>query len=163
MAEKKKRKSEPKIKVLFVCTGNTCRSPMAEYLFKEYLRKKKKLSRFTVSSAGLQAEPGARMAENAAEVLREEGVKITARAAVQLTLKQAEAADIIVCMTEAHRRAVGDLEKIVSVAQLTGGKDVSDPYGGDLARYRECAAYLKYACEDIYRAAVDFAVKQAQM
>ena len=47
-----------KVKIIFVCTGNTCRSPMAEFLFKDYLRDKKRIGDFNVSSAGLEAGKG---------------------------------------------------------------------------------------------------------
>lgn len=158
-ARKKGTAKAPKIKVLFVCTGNTCRSPMAEYLFRDYLKKRKKLSKFTVTSAGICAQPGDTMSEHSQTVLRQRGAAFGAHKATQLTLKAAEAADLIVCMTAAHKRAVGDVDKVVTVAELTGGKDVPDPFGQDVAAYNDCAEYLAYACEDIYDAAVGFAAK----
>ena len=47
-----------KVKIIFVCTGNTCRSPMAEFLFKAYLKERKRAGDFTVTSAGLEAGKG---------------------------------------------------------------------------------------------------------
>ena len=69
MKERKKR--IPRVKVLFVCTGNTCRSPMAEFIFKDYIRSLKLSGRITVSSAGICAEPGAPMTAEAAQALKD--------------------------------------------------------------------------------------------
>lgn len=151
MSEKKKRTRTPRIKVVFVCTGNTCRSPMAEFIFKDYVRKKKLGGRFVISSAGIAAEIGCPMADNAAHALKTLGIRYTPRTAVQLDLKTAEGADLIVCMTAAHKRAIGTSPKLVTVAELTGGEEVLDPYGGSEAVYVKCAEHLRYACQDIFR------------
>ncbi len=64
-----------KLNIIFVCTGNTCRSPMAEFLFKDYLKQKKRSADFTVSSAGLLAEKGSALSPQADAVLTDLGVK----------------------------------------------------------------------------------------
>lgn len=146
------KKQVKKKKVIFVCTGNTCRSPMAEYLFRYILGKKRKLSLYDVSSAGLCAEEGAPMTDNAAAALKSLGVNIRKKhAAHMLTYDEAQKADLIVCMTARHKAALGEFAaKTKTVSEITGGHDVSDPYGGDLNEYKRCAEYLLYACEDIY-------------
>lgn len=148
----KKRVAVKKKKIIFVCTGNTCRSPMAEFLFKFVLKKKRKLSSYDVSSAGLCAEEGAPMADNARVALKNLGVTSAKKhAAKQLTLSGAKAADLIVCMTRQHKSALAEFgDKVKSVGEITGGNDVPDPYGGDLNVYMKTAEYLLYACEDIF-------------
>ncbi len=153
--EKTKKPRVKKINVLFVCTGNTCRSAMASYIFRYFLQKKRKLSLYTVSSAGLAAENGDPMSENAKAALLKLGVPVKKpHKAQQLTIAAAKKADLIVCMTAKHKQALGSYaSKAQTVAALTGGGDVPDPYGGDLQTYLKTAEYLTYAAQDVYTAA----------
>ena len=91
---KKRVESKPKKKIVFVCTGNTCRSPMAEFLFRYILSKKRKLSLYDVSSAGLSADEGSPITENAALALKKLGVSVRKKHfSKQLTEKAAQEAD----------------------------------------------------------------------
>ena len=149
----KTKKTRPKKKkLIFVCTGNTCRSPMAEAIFRQLLGKKRKLSWFDVSSAGLSAEEGAPMTENAVKALGALKVPLKKpHKAKQLTVEAAEKADFIVTMTASHKQALGAYAvKAKSIGELTGGPDVPDPYGGDEAIYLKTAQYLLYAAEDVF-------------
>ncbi len=154
-AAKSGGKSRPrKKKIIFVCTGNTCRSPMAEHIFRYILRKKRKLSLYDVSSAGLSADEGAPMTDHARTALEKLGVRVRRKhAARQLTPLMAEQADFIVCMTQAHKYELRDFgDKVKTVGELTGGPDVPDPYMGSLEVYLRTAEYLLYASEDIFTA-----------
>lgn len=141
-----------KKKIIFVCTGNTCRSPMAEHIFRYILRKKRKLSVYDVSSAGLSAQEGDGMTANAAAALAQLGVPVkTVHAAKQLTAAAADGADAIVCMTAGHKAALARWgDKVKTVGEITGKGDVPDPFGGDLATYLQTASYLMYACEAVF-------------
>lgn len=94
--------------MLFVCTGNICRSPMAERLA-EAEAKRLRIPNFTVSSAGTQAVIGHPIHQNAERVLQNFGADISDFAARQLTPKIATEADLVLTMTRTHRDAVVEI------------------------------------------------------
>ncbi len=96
---------EPTLHVLFVCTGNICRSPTAERLAVAHAERLG-ISDFTASSAGTHAVIGHPIHPNAATVLEEFGGDTCGFAARQLTQNIASGADLILTMTRAHRDAV---------------------------------------------------------
>lgn len=116
--------------IVFLCTGNTCRSPMAE----GYL-KSKNIPDVSVISCGFsEGEPAN---PNAIAVMKEAGIDISNHISHTITEKIAEKADAIICMTESHKNILiqmGVDKKIISV--LAGG--IPDPFGGDLEIYRKC-------------------------
>ena len=146
--EKEKKTKTCKKSVIFVCTGNTCRSPMAENILKSVLKKRGEAGKYNVKSAGLAAEVGSPMSPNAKSALSELGIKPGKHTAKQLTLRTAKSAYLIVCMTERHKSAI-NLPNCKTVAEICGGDDVPDPYGGDLNTYLKTARYLLYAADDI--------------
>lgn len=93
------------INVLFVCTGNTCRSPMAEGLFADLIRKWK-IEGIRCESAGLAAFPGDAPSENAVKAAKEMGVDISSHRSRQLSIPLAELTDLFVCMTPEHEEAI---------------------------------------------------------
>ena len=118
------------MRVLFVCSGNTCRSPMAE----GYLSSKR-LPGISVSSAGFISE-GDAASENAVEVMREIGIDISSHTSHLLTGKLLEA-DRIYCMTEGHRYALIKAGITVDKISVLGG-GIPDPYGQNENAYRDC-------------------------
>ena len=157
-----KTRSAPRLKrrmrVLFVCTGNTCRSAMMQYIFEDFMKGKGESAYVDVRSAGLSALNGDDMSEQAKQALFELGITGINHFAGRLTPEMVHSSDLVVCMTENHARAIGALPNVTTIARITGGADVADPWGGSLDDYRKVAAYLKYACDDVYEALVKLSV-----
>lgn len=125
------------MKVIFICTGNTCRSPMAEGIFKEFSRT---LPNIEVSSAGLMANNGDTVSENSVTACKELGIDISSHKAKQITKEDLLSNDLFVCMTENHTNiliSAGISKNMIYTL------NVSDPYGGNIELYREC-------CKEIY-------------
>ena len=115
--------------ILFVCTGNTCRSPMAE----GYLRAKN-TQNINASSCGLFAD-GSPVSQNSALAMDEIQIDISSHISKQITKADIENADRIICMSPSHKQT---LESIgVTNAEVLGG-GIFDPYGQDLESYRLC-------------------------
>lgn len=137
-----------KASVIFVCTGNTCRSPMAEAMFKDFLKARKLGGDFSVSSAGLLPEKGSTMSENASRVLEMLGVKHDPhRKARTFTVQMSMDADLVVAMSEAHAVRTGS-EYAVSFEELIGAP-IPDPYGGNFDEYLFCAETMRRAFDRI--------------
>ena len=141
--------------ILFVCTGNMCRSPMAVGLARRRLaerlgcRPDELADRgIEVESVGTAAAAGAGPSENAVLAAREHGVDIRRHRTRPMTVDALRAADYIWVMTRGHREAVTRMApEVASRVTLVdpAGADIADPIGGDLARYQACARRLDAA------------------
>jgi protein-tyrosine phosphatase len=128
--------------ILFVCTGNTCRSPIAEGLLREALAARG-IDQVTVASAGSGAWEGAPVSEGAYLVGLEHGLDLSEHRARLLTQDLVREADLVLTMSGHHLARVAELggEHKVHLLGAYAGREagrceVTDPFGGDLAGYR---------------------------
>ena len=140
-----------------VCTGNTCRSPMAEAMLKKQFSAKfgceiDQLADFGVNvmSAGISAMPGAPAANQSVEVMRQYGVDISMHCSQPMTGRLAKCADVIFALTNGHRNAIvsqwPELKDTVKILRPDGG-DISDPIGSPVAVYQSCAEQIDQCLE----------------
>ena len=132
-------------KVLFVCTGNTCRSPMCEAYFNMLG------AQYVAHSAGINAVDGSPAALNAVKAVSDAGGDLSKFKSRRLEKQMIEESELVVALTSAHLRAVLaiSLEAASKTILLNGSCDISDPFGGDYQIYRECFEEIKYAIDEL--------------
>jgi len=130
------------VKILLVCTGNICRSPMAEAIARRLLDARGRTD-IAVSSAGTAAQDGAPASEGAYLVGLEHGLDLSAHRARQITSDLVAAADLVLGMSPHHVEralALGGTGKAHLVGEYAGraaaDAQIDDPFGGDLEEYR---------------------------
>ena len=136
--------------VLMVCSGNTCRSPMAEALLKKVWEDLGAPYPIEVRSAGVSAMPGFPASWEAVEVMARKGIDISAHISRPVEYEDIENADLVITMTEAHKSMLlfGYPEfatKIYTLSEMLGEfwGDVIDPFGQGLEAYERTADFLE--------------------
>ena len=133
--------------ILFVCTGNTCRSCMAQYLFDDKIKNKKKFSEYKSVSAGISAFSGDDASKFTVEVLKNEfNIHITNHKARKISQYLVDDAYLVLTMTNYHKSILHQIfkehnNKIFTLNEYSNNAntDVLDPYGQDYEVYKKCA------------------------
>ncbi len=137
-------------KIMFICTGNICRSAMAHGL----MEKKVQEAGLNIEafSSGLYAEDGDRATEYAISAMEEYGVDLKRHRATNTRKSKIREMDLILCATEGHKRMLLEMypeikDKLYTMKEYVGAeeKDIKDPWGYDLETYRKCANEI-YDC-----------------
>lgn len=136
--------------LLFVCSGNTCRSPLAEAVARADARLP---VGWGVASAGLHCAPGAPASREAVAVAREHGWELGGHRTRPMTDALAASASLLVAMTTDHvrelrRRFPHGAHKVRLLRDFSAaarGRDIPDPFGGSAEDYRACLAALREA------------------
>lgn len=148
--------------ILFVCSGNTCRSPMAEVLFRHELTLAGLFPECKVSSAGLSALEGEKASEIARQLLIGEGLAgLEGHRSANINRTHVEAADLILVMAESHRRRLLSLypraaAKTHLLKEYAGCQnnnlDIADPYGFGREEYRRALEEIRSCVKKIISA-----------
>lgn len=140
------------LRILFVCTGNTCRSPMAETLFRKIVTERLvcrdwelRERGIDVFSAGIAAGESDPATPEAVQIMRESQLDLTQHLSQRVTPRMLEESTLILTMTNRHRQALQearpDLADRIHLLERSGA-DIADPIGGTLDDYRCCAEQI---------------------
>lgn len=131
------------MRILFVCTGNTCRSPMAEALCQHYLPDAE------VISAGVGAVPGLTASIGAIDAMQQRGLNLDHHRSRALSSYLLADVDLVLCMGQSHKQVILQAlpeyaDRVFTLAEYVGETgDIADPWGGDAEEYRACAAQIE--------------------
>ncbi len=132
------------MKILFICTGNTCRSPIAEGVFKSLVEEKE--LNHECESAGTFAQVGNPPSKNSQIVMSEIGLDIKGHIAKQINDDLIDSVDLIITMTKSQKDSLRGLtDKVISLKK----GDIIDPYMSDIGIYRKCRDEIKCALETL--------------
>ncbi len=139
------------MKIMFVCTGNTCRSAMAHHMLEKIVENKRDIE---VYSCGIYADSGEPATYDAIEVMKEYGVDMKNHKATNIKETKIEQMDVILCATVSHKQIVlkmypNLIGKVYTMKEYAGlGKegqnmDIKDPWGQNNETYKQCAEEIK--------------------
>lgn len=132
---------------MFVCTGNTCRSPMAEFILRSRI-KKRKIKFVDTASAGIFAKNSVSIHPNSAACLTAHEIDFSRFKPRQLNHKMIESCFVVICMTDAQKELLNGFSNVYSVREIAGF-DIPDPYGMGEAEYEKTYDLLLKAVDKI--------------
>ena len=142
------------MKIMFICTGNICRSAMAHVMLEDKAKKQNK--DIQVYSCGVFAQNGDKSTKEAIEVMKEYTINLENHRATNIRNSDIEQMDIILCATTAHKNNVVNMypnleEKIFTMKEYVeypkNDLDIKDPWGFDINTYRRCAKEIEDCIE----------------
>ena len=136
--------------ILFVCTGNTCRSAMAAALFNKIAVERDLDVR--IESAGIFANDGEPASNEAIIAMKKYDIDLLGHHAQSINTELIEKSDLILVMTAAHKMVLeaAAKDKVFTLSEYAGfDGDIEDPYGGDISEYEKCAEKLYLVLEKV--------------
>ncbi|MEG2348717.1 MAG: low molecular weight protein arginine phosphatase [Clostridia bacterium] len=135
-------------KIMFVCTGNICRSPMAQYYMQKKIKDLKKENDFLISSCGTFAISGQAATSNAIIAMKQYNIDISKHRATNIHEIDIENYDLILCLTQEHKKNVAEIfpkvtDKLFTLKEYAFKNekyiDIDDPWGLSLEVYKRSA------------------------
>lgn len=138
-------------KIVFICTGNICRSPMGHHYMQKRVIDKNICNNYLIDSCGTYASTGDRATKNAIEAMKKYDVNMQNHRAKHITEIDLNKYDLIVCLTQNHKTHIALLypsiqDRVFTLKEYvnpeSGYKDIDDPWGLSMQVYEQCASEI---------------------